>query len=344
MRALSSTYSSRRCGSSRTGSLRIRLRLAFDNQDDKWPSFERRSITQNLRQDDKWPSFERRSRRIFGPAFGNQNESDESESGLLRTKSTQNRIGRVLAMPSSAVIVALARTPIGKFRGSALSHMSAPRLASLAIRGALDRVNGGNDLNLNIVEAYMGNVLSAGIGQAPCRQAVLGAGLPESTICNTINKVCASGMKSIQLAAQTIEAMAHDKTCAMLAGGMESMSNVPHYLPTSRSGQALGHAKIVDGIIHDGLVRSVGDDTCMLETDSDLTSYSFVPHCQWDPYDDQHVGARCTPSPPALFPRLTHFTCRWAIAQRYVQKRTVFHAKTKTGMSSAGTTPYLAHT
>ena len=166
---------------------------------------------------------------------------------------------RLPAMPS-AVIVSFARTPIGKFRGG-LSHLSAPKLASLAIRGALDRVNdGGNDLR--IAEAFMGNVLSAGSGQAPCRQAVLSAGLPESTICNTINKVCASGMKAISLAAQSIEASAHDKTFALLAGGMESMSNVPHYLPTSRSGQALGHAKIIDGIIHDGLVGSV-DDTCM---------------------------------------------------------------------------------
>jgi len=115
----------------------------------------------------------------------------------------------------------------------------------------------------------MGNVLSAGIGQAPCRQAVLGAGLPESTICNTINKVCASGMKSIMLAAQTIESNTHRSSVgapiAMLAGGMESMSNTPHYLPSSRSGTALGHTQLIDGIIHDGL---------------------------WDPYDDGELNVR----------------------------------------------------
>ena len=110
------------------------------------------------------------------------------------------------------------------------------------------------------------NILS-GIGQAPCRQAVLGAKLPESTICNTINKVCASGMKSVMLAAQAIESNAHrtstNNPIAMLAGGMECMSNTPHYLPTSRTGINLGNGKIIDGIIHDGL---------------------------WDPYENVHMG------------------------------------------------------
>lgn len=164
---------------------------------------------------------------------------------------------------SKAVIVSYARTPIGKFRGG-LSHLAAPQLGAAAIAGAVSRL--GDDAP-RIAEAYMGNVLSAGIGQAPCRQAVLVAGLPESTICNTINKVCASGMKSVMLAAQAIEGNAHrssrDAPMAMLAGGMESMSNTPHYLPTSRSGTALGNAKLIDGIIHDGL---------------------------WDPYDDVHMG------------------------------------------------------
>lgn len=161
---------------------------------------------------------------------------------------------------SKAVIVSFARTPIGKFRGG-LSHLTAPQLGSAAIKGALSRL--GDNAVPTIAEAYMGNVLSAGIGQAPCRQAVLGADLPESTICNTINKVCASGMKSVMLAAQAIECNTHNSSAnapiAMLAGGMESMSHTPHYLPSSRSGTALGHTKLIDGIIHDGL---------------------------WDPYDD----------------------------------------------------------
>ena len=158
-------------------------------------------------------------------------------------------------MNKTAVIVSFARTPIGKFRGG-LSHLTAPQLGAAAINGAISRL-GTDTTPINIAEAYMGNVLSAGIGQAPCRQAVLGAGLPESTICNTINKVCASGMKSAMLASQAIECNVHRSSVgspiAMLAGGMESMSNAPHYLPSSRSGTALGHAKLIDGIIHDGL-------------------------------------------------------------------------------------------
>lgn len=96
---------------------------------------------------------------------------------------------------SHAVIVSYARTPIGKFRGS-LSHLTAPQLGAFAIRGAIARASELQSAGVpKIVEAYMGNVLSAGIGQAPCRQAVLGSGLPVNTICTTVNKVCASGMK-----------------------------------------------------------------------------------------------------------------------------------------------------
>ena len=104
---------------------------------------------------------------------------------------------------SSAVIVSYARTPIGKFRGG-LSQLTAPQLGAAAITSALSKLR--DTAAPTIAEAYMGNVLSAGIGQAPCRQAVLGAGLPESTICNTINKVCASGMKSIMLPPKRLRA------------------------------------------------------------------------------------------------------------------------------------------
>lgn len=163
---------------------------------------------------------------------------------------------------ASAVIVSFARTPVAKFRGS-LAGMTAPQLGSIAIKGALSRLNGGES-PVRIAEAFMGNVVSAGVGQAPCRQAVLGAGLPQETICTTVNKVCASGMKSIMLAAQSIQCKVHDgSNDALLAGGLESMSNIPHYLPTSRSGQALGHVELIDGVIHDGL---------------------------WDVYNDQHMG------------------------------------------------------
>lgn len=157
---------------------------------------------------------------------------------------------------TNIVIASIARTPIGKFRGS-LSSFSASELGSVAIQGALAKLSE----DLPITEAYIGNVVSAGMGQAPARQAVKKAGLPDSTICTTVNKVCASGMKSIMLASQTLQCMPNHGP--MLAGGMESMSNIPHYLPTSRSGMALGHTQLIDGCIHDGL---------------------------WDPYDDQHMG------------------------------------------------------
>ena len=159
-----------------------------------------------------------------------------------------------------AVICSIARTPIGKFKG-ALSHLTAPQLGSIAIKGAISRL--GDDAQPKIVEAYMGNVLQAGIGQAPCRQAVLGADLGDDVVCTTVNKVCASGMKSITLAAQAIELGLYKSTsnAAIIAGGMESMSNTPHYL--SRNSPSLGHQQLLDGIIHDGL---------------------------WDPYDNVHMG------------------------------------------------------
>ena len=165
----------------------------------------------------------------------------------------------------------MARTPIGKFCGS-LSSFKGSELGSIAIRGALDRLSTEGDANANanagfdlmVREAFMGNVVSAGMGQAPCRQAVLGAGLPETTICTTVNKVCASGMKSVMLAAQSLQATGTATPgYAMLAGGFESMSNIPHYLPQSRTGTSLGHVQLLDGVIHDGL---------------------------WDVYNNQHMG------------------------------------------------------
>jgi acetyl-CoA C-acetyltransferase len=159
-------------------------------------------------------------------------------------------------MSSNVVIASIARTPIAKFCGS-FSGLSAPQLGSIAIKGALSKL----PPDVSIREAYLGNVVSAGIGQAPARQAVLGADLPESTVVTTVNKVCASGMKSVMLASQTLQCAPQGG--ALLAGGMESMSNIPHYLPNSRTGTTLGNAQLVDGCIHDGL---------------------------WDCYNDQHMG------------------------------------------------------
>jgi len=143
-------------------------------------------------------------------------------------------------------IASAARTPIGSFLGS-LSDVPATRLGSIVIEEVLKRAN----IEKNLVdEVIMGNVLTAGEGQAPARQAALGAGLPVSTECLTINKVCGSGLKSVMLAAQAIIARDAD---IIVAGGMENMSNVPHYLLKSRNGYRLGHEKLIDGMIHDGL-------------------------------------------------------------------------------------------
>ncbi|XP_026405982.1 probable acetyl-CoA acetyltransferase, cytosolic 2 isoform X3 [Papaver somniferum] len=148
--------------------------------------------------------------------------------------------------PRDVCIVGVARTPMGGFLGS-LSSLSATKLGSIAIECALKRANIDPAL---VEEVFFGNVLSANLDQAPARQAALGAGLPNTVICTTINKVCASGMKATMLAAQSIELGSND---VVIAGGMESMSNVPKYLPESRKGSRLGHDCIVDGMLKDGL-------------------------------------------------------------------------------------------
>jgi len=153
-------------------------------------------------------------------------------------------------------IISAVRTPIGSFGGS-LSSLTATQLGAEAIKGALSKA--GVDASL-VDEVFMGNVLSANLGQAPARQAALFAGLPNTVPCTTINKVCSSGMKSVMLAAQSI--MLGDAD-VVVAGGMESMSNVPHYIENVRKGMKLGHGKLVDGLIKDGL---------------------------WDVYNDYHMG------------------------------------------------------
>ncbi len=142
-------------------------------------------------------------------------------------------------------IVGAARTPMGSFLGY-LSTVSAPTLGATAIKGAL--LKAGVDPNI-VDEVFMGNVLQAGVGQAPARQAAMMAGIPNSVPCTTVNKVCASGMKSIALAAQTIIAGDND---VVVAGGMENMSMVPHYMD-ARNGQKLGDLRLVDGMVKDGL-------------------------------------------------------------------------------------------
>ncbi len=154
-------------------------------------------------------------------------------------------------------VVSAVRTPIGSF-GGALASFSATQLGAVAIKGALDKANLKPE---QIQEVFMGNVLSANLGQAPARQAALFAGLPHSVACTTINKVCASGTKAIMLAAQTIMTGQAD---IVIAGGMESMSNVPFYLDKARFGYKLGHGQMTDGLLKDGL---------------------------WDVYNDYHMGS-----------------------------------------------------
>jgi acetyl-CoA C-acetyltransferase len=147
---------------------------------------------------------------------------------------------------NTVYIVSAVRTPMGSFGGS-LQSFSATQLGSIAIKGALERAGLSAEA---VQEVYMGNVLSAGLGQAPARQAALGAGIPNTVPCTTVNKVCASGMKAIMLAAQSIKLGEND---VVIAGGMESMSNVPYYLSGARFGQKLGHGEMTDGLIKDGL-------------------------------------------------------------------------------------------
>ncbi|MFM8243265.1 MAG: acetyl-CoA C-acyltransferase, partial [Crocinitomicaceae bacterium] len=149
-------------------------------------------------------------------------------------------------MSKEVFIVSAVRTPMGSFMGS-LSSISATELGSVAIKGAVERAGVSNEA---IDEVFMGNVLQAGVGQAPARQAALGAGLGQHVPCTTVNKVCASGMKSIMLGAQTI--LAGDNHLVVV-GGMESMSQTPHYV-SGRNGTKFGNITMLDGITKDGLL------------------------------------------------------------------------------------------
>ncbi|HEY6458843.1 MAG TPA: acetyl-CoA C-acyltransferase [Polyangiaceae bacterium] len=154
-------------------------------------------------------------------------------------------------------VVSAARTPIGAFLGS-LSSVRAPDLGATAIKGALSRAKLAPDA---IQEVFMGNVLSAGIGQAPARQAAIYAGIPNTVPATTVSKVCGSGMQAFIFGTKTIAVGDAD---LVMVGGMESMSNVPYYLEKARSGYRMGDGKLVDGMIYDGL---------------------------WDPYSNVHMGS-----------------------------------------------------
>jgi acetyl-CoA C-acetyltransferase len=144
------------------------------------------------------------------------------------------------------VILAGARTPIGSFQG-ALASLPAPRLGAIAVKAALERSGVAPDA---VGEVYLGCVLPAGIGQAPARQASIGAGIPAAVGAVTVNKVCGSGLKAVVFARNAIAAGEHE---VVVAGGMESMSNAPYLLPKAREGYRLGHAQVIDSLIQDGL-------------------------------------------------------------------------------------------
>ena len=159
-------------------------------------------------------------------------------------------------MTEAVYIVSAARTPIGAYLGS-LASLAAPRLGAVAIKSALERAGVAAD---QVGEVFMGNVLSAGIGQAPARQAAIFAGVPHAVPATTVSKVCGSGLQAVVFGAKTL---ALGDAEIAVAGGMESMSNVPYYLREARSGYRMGDGKLVDGMIFDGL---------------------------WDPYNDFHMG------------------------------------------------------
>lgn len=168
-------------------------------------------------------------------------------------------------MSKEVVIVSAARTPIGSFLGS-LSTIPATRLGSIAIKGALDKINLKPEM---VQEVLMGNVVQAGVGQAPARQASLGAGIPDHVPCTTVNKVCASGMKAMMFAAQSIRTGDND---IVVAGGMENMSQIPHYMHL-RNGRKLGDAKLEDGMLKDGLVDAY--DKTHMGTCGDLCAAEY---------------------------------------------------------------------
>jgi len=161
-----------------------------------------------------------------------------------------------MALMEDVVIVSAVRTPIGKFQGS-LADVSAPQLGAIVVREA---VKGAGVDPATVDECIMGNVVGAGLGQNPARQAALGGGLQSGVAAMTINKVCGSGLKSVGLGQQAIQTGNSD---IVVAGGMESMSNAPYLLPQARKGYRLGDGKVVDSVVHDGL---------------------------WDIYNDYHMG------------------------------------------------------
>ena len=178
-------------------------------------------------------------------------------------------------MGKRVAIVSAVRTPIGSFMG-ALSTVPAPQLGAIAIKGAIDKIN----LDVNLVdEVLMGNVVQAGVGQAPARQAALLAGLPNTVIATTVNKVCASGMKAVM---QGVQAIMNGDAKVIIAGGMENMSLIPHYVHL-RNGQKFGPVSMIDGMQKDGLTDAY--DTNAMGVSADLCASEYkIPRQEQDAF------------------------------------------------------------
>jgi len=181
-----------------------------------------------------------------------------------------------LKLLNEVVIVSVARTPIGSFNGG-LSSVKATTLGSIAIRGALSKIQLDPS---HVEEVMMGCVLQANLGQAPARQAALGAGLPESVVCTTVNKVCASGMKALAMATQSIQT--GNAEC-IVVGGMESMSQTPYYIDGCRKGMPFGNNVLVDGVNRDGLLNAYDQTPMGISAEATAKKYS-VTREQQDEY------------------------------------------------------------
>jgi acetyl-CoA C-acetyltransferase len=166
-------------------------------------------------------------------------------------------------------IVAAVRTPLGSFGGK-LADFSATKLGAIAIKGAMEKIGLNPE---NVDEVYFGNVVSANLGQSPARQAAIGAGIPLTTDATTINKVCASGMKSMMIGAQSIELGLNE---IVVTGGMENMSQIPYYIPKGRFGYKFGNAELTDGLVRDGLSDAYSNNAMGLSADKTAEKYGIT--------------------------------------------------------------------
>jgi len=192
--------------------------------------------------------------------------------------------------PNTVYVCAAVRTPIGSF-GGVFASLSAPQLGAAAIKGALEKAGVAPEA---VEEVLMGNVVSANLGQAPARQAALAAGLPNTVPCTQVNKVCSSGMKAVMFGAQSIMLGHND---LVVAGGMESMSNIPYYVPDARWGAKFGDRKLVDGLSKDGLTDAYDQNAMGVCADATAVKYDFSREEQ-DAYavDSYQRSAKATES------------------------------------------------